>query len=428
MRVIFIILLACGLVAFGVYRVGNLFATKGGKQPEKGLAASVLHSEPPPVAPVVEIVPVASPVVYGPPVAPDYEPPAPKPEAVPEVKPLGEVGSNLIAKKPVEIRVFRFVNRLVPSIDVLRAEIAAASDFSALIDERANAWIIRAPTDVMGEYEKVVQALDVRPDQVDMDFLLVAVSQDRVEALGLSGLLMSGAPHLEGVSLKFEPSGLNLRVGSSSLNLDIDKGRQAVHVVTLPVIRAVAGEPFKLDSVDEVPIAQTTYREDVESRTYEYRKIGLGIAGNIQRVGPSLVLSLKQSNGSVVRESEVAPTFRTSTTETVAWLQPGEWTVVSGLTMERRVWRRGFLERKDDQEKDLVLLFARARSSVGSSQVSEFVEIDDMPALDGGDHPLLPARPVEASESKQTLEEMEADFLRERSKKSRKSKIGPRHH
>ncbi|QJE98883.1 hypothetical protein [Luteolibacter luteus] len=439
MRVIIIILVCVGLVGFGIFKISNVFATKGGKHPEKSLAGSLLHTgSPQPAAeapaPVseaapVQAAPVLSPVPFGPPLPDDYVPPPPKAQAVAEqeAKPLAEAGSNLMGKKPVEIRVFSFVNRIVPSIDVLRAEVAAAADFSVLVDQRANAWILRAPADVMEEYSKVVQALDVRPDQVDMDFLLVAVSQDRVASLGLSGLLNSGAPHLEGVSLVFEPSGLNLRVGSSSLNLEIDKGREAVHVVTLPVVRAVAGEPFKLDSVDEIPIAQSTYRDDVETRSYEYRKVGLGISGGIVRVGASMVLSLKQSNGSVVRESAEAPTFRTSTTETVAWLQPGEWTVVSGLTMERRVWRRGFLERKDDQEKDLVLLFARARTSVGSSQVGEFVEIDDMRALDGGDHPLLPARPTEASDSKEAVERMETEWLRERSQRASRSRIGPRH-
>jgi len=266
--------------------------------------------------------------------------------------------------------------------------------------------------------------LDVRPDQVDLDFLLVAVSQDRAVSLGLSGLLASGAPHLEGISLAFEPTGLNLRVGSSSLNLDVDLGREALHVVTLPVVRAVTGEPFKLDSVDEVPIAQTSFREETETRSYDYRKVGLGIAGSVQRVGPAFFLTLRQSNGSVVRESQEAPTFRTSTTETSAWLHPDAWTVISGLTMERRVWRRGFLQRKDDQEKDLVLLFARARSSVGPVRVDDFVEVTTMPGLDQGSHPLLPPKPRQVS-GKETLEDLEAEFIRERSGRARR--LGPPH-
>ena len=73
---------------------------------------------------------------------------------------------------------------------------------------------------------------------------------------------------------------------------------------------------------------------------------------------------------------------RTSETETASWLTPNLWTVISGLTMERRVWRRGFLEKKDDQEKDLVLLFARARTTVGPLEVSSFVDIEGMPASD----------------------------------------------
>ncbi len=427
MRIILIMLVCCGLVMFGVFRISNFFATGGGTKEKKPAEAPAKPVEAVRAAPVSKAAetPVAVPQddplpVYGPPPPPGYVPPSPPPA-------VAEAGEGFGKKKPVEIRVFRFVNRVVPSIDVLRAEIAVASDFSALIDERSNAWIVRAPADIMELYAKVVEALDVRPDQTDLDFLLVAVSQDRAAALGLSGLLSSGAPHLEGVSLAFEPNGLNFRAGGLSLNLDVDAGREAVHVVTLPVVRAVTGEPFKLDSVDEVPIARTAFRDDTEIRTYDYRKIGLGLSGRVQRVGPSYFLELKQSNGSVVRESPEAPTFRTSTTETSAWLLPDAWTVVSGLTMERRVWRRGFLERKDDQEKDLVLLFARARSALGVARVGDFVDVSTvLPDLEGGEHPLLPPKPRQAS-GKRSLEELEADFLRERKKKPRRVRLGPPH-
>ena len=118
---------------------------------------------------------------------------------------------------------------------------------------------------------------------------------------------------------------------------------------------------------------------------------------------------------------------RTSETETASWLTPNLWTVISGLTMERRVWRRGFLEKKDDQEKDLVLLFARARTTVGPLEVSSFVDIEGMPAIDEETHPLLPSKPVERrSSAKRSLEDLEGQFLEERKARRNPFAIGPR--
>ncbi|RYD50364.1 MAG: hypothetical protein EOP83_24035, partial [Verrucomicrobiaceae bacterium] len=68
-----------------------------------------------------------------------------------------------------------------------------ARNFQLGVDEVSNAWVMRGPPLEVDQYERMAKALDLPQDELDLDFLLVSVSEDWLRGFGVSVHFQEGA-------------------------------------------------------------------------------------------------------------------------------------------------------------------------------------------------------------------------------------------
>ncbi len=293
------------------------------------------------------------------------------------------------------------------------------------IDEATNAWILQGPVFEVEQFERLAKELDKQQTEVDLDFLLVAVNEDVVRSWGITMQFQEGAGWLSALGVTYSGAQLTLGAGDFSISADLTKADSGVRLVSAPVIRCVTGDPWRFSADQQVPIQVLQRGEGVVSTAYEYRSVGLGLTGTIRRAGDrAFRLELEQRNGTVDTASRPddgePPQLREQLLQTSIRVEVGRWACAGGV----RTWRtengKGIFGKRSDEAQELLLVFVRPRMFLGGVRPAIPVASGDVEGLedwgswgiDGG-HPLLPAKPGRPAE-KRSLEELEADWLRER--------------
>jgi hypothetical protein len=314
-----------------------------------------------------------------------------------------------------------------------------ARNFQLGIDEVSNAWVMRGPPLEVDQYERMAKALDLPQDELDLDFLMVSVSEDWLRGFGVAVHFQEGASWSSLFGIDAE--GSTLRFASQSVAIDATLGEStaAVRLVSSPVVRTMTGEKWSFSADTQVPVAVLSRGEGVVTTSYEYRDVGLGLDGIVRRMGDrEYKLELVQRNGAVDTQagpSGMPPQLREQVLKTSVMLGLAQWSCVGGVRSWRIEKRKRLLGSEEKEEQDLLLVFCRPRVSLGhiprAWPVGEGPEhLGDLgPEIweMGSGHPLLPDVPAEGVGPK-SLRELEAEFLDERKaakpKKTRRVAVG----
>lgn len=300
--------------------------------------------------------------------------------------------AQLDKKNEVMTFAVPFLNRPVLPLSALSSSEAINTDsFNIIVDKLSNSWIVKGNQEFIDSTVELVKRLDQSPQTLDLDFLVVAINEEKIRRLGLTGMFQDGASYLNSIDLTFDTFGLNLALGNTNLTLDFQHTDEETFVVTLPVERVTTGAQFEFGNVDRIPIQTLTVSDGISQSGFDYKSVGLTFKGQLNKVSERYYLELDHSVGSVVGEytSSAPPVFRESSSRSQAFVELNMWSVMSGMMVERSTWSRGILSRKKSNTRDLVLVFVRPRDQLRAIPKA-------IPCLPDADvHPLLP--PLEDS-------------------------------
>lgn len=259
----------------------------------------------------------------------------------------------------------QFKNRLAPKIPEF---LKTKKEVSIALDEQTNTWIIECSDYQAPHLKKVVSMLDVSPEELDIDFVLLAVSEKWIRSIGVNLTFAEGASFLSSVGIYDTTGGLRFASGSVALDISGEKSNEHVTVYRTPVIRTLEGESWKLSEVIETPIPVTQTIDGVSTSSIEYTSFGLTLTGKLSKGSKGWRMDLEQVNGSkgadVNLDPYVLPERRRQELKTAVYLEEGKWTICGGVRNIEKTTKRGLLYKKDGVSKDLVLIFARPRTSL----------------------------------------------------------------
>lgn len=331
------------------------------------------------------------------------------------------------------VLVYTFKNRPVPPAPFGRAtsSLGSGKDTDGLelsVDLGSNSWIMRGPPQSVNQLEKIAQYLDVTQTEIDLDFLLCAVSESWLRAAGITAAYQDGASWLSAFSLGHEGSTLRLESNGLAVDLSLEDSNSSARLVSAPVVRCVTGEPWEFSADQQVPVESVQRSEGIVSTSFQYQQVGLGFSGVLQKAGPtnSFRLALTQRNGSAdePKTETSPPSLRTQTLRTSLVVEIGRWSCVGGVGSWKTTKKRRLLGFSESEEQDLLLIFVRPRDSLqvaprafpvgdGPEHLDEWGQNPwDLPA---NVHPLLP--PKKGQTVPKSWEEQEREFVRARGAK-----------
>lgn len=380
MRLILILGGLAAAVWWGLKSFGSLTDGSGIKQV---MAEKRIHAEvpmPPKVAP----------------------PPAPSPPPVTAQGPVVEDVHFPVAEVPAESYfVYIFANRTAPPAP-FSMSVSTDKQSAVSVDEGANAWVMRGSPSQVDMLKAMAKSLDVAAEEIDLDFVLVAVSEQWLDSIGLSVLFNEGASYMSAFSLDGSGASLRLASGNVAVNLSYQDASEAVALVASPVVRCMTGEPFRFSNDTELPVPALARSEGIVTSGIDFRSVGLGIGGVVRTLpNGSYRLNLEQRNGTIGKTVAVGgsdvPQAQTQTLKTSVVVERDRWSCAGGVRTSRTITRKRLLGKSEEQTEDLLLVFVRARSSLELTPRAFPIDLEraqqanDLPLEpDSLSHPLLP--------------------------------------
>lgn len=385
MKLILIGLLFFGGLGFAGYKVFDYFSEKKAigmralhkveeeKARKKAVEEALVKYQaehPAPALPAPGINPVAADV-------PDHSP-------VRTIKTVSEI----------TVGSYVFKNRLVPPApSFLKDE----NKVGMLVqtEEASNSWVwIGAP--VLGsQIRDLAITYDVRQLEMDLDFVLVLVNTERLQARGLSMFYNEQANWLNALSLTADSGSLRISAGNVALDLTLNDSNTGLSLLSQPVIRCMDGHQWKFSTDSNVPVPKSEIIDGAIRNSVEFKPVGFGLDGVVRIVGDKVLLKVEQRNGSIspsANASTDVPIFNNQSLQTTCELGFGEWSVLGGLQVDKEEIRKGFFRNSLKASSDYLVVFVRPRLALEAPPAAVPVnplQDDEHPLLESG---LLPPR------------------------------------
>lgn len=274
-----------------------------------------------------------------------------------------------IAGAPVEaltISSYRFKNRVAP----VAPAFLRADDARVIVetDIQSNSWVWMGSPVFQEQIQDLARAFDKAQVEMDLEFVLVLISRDKLKAKGISVFYQEKASFLDVLNLSGDSGSLRISSGGWSLGLDLANTTSGVSLLSQPVIRCMDGNAWKFATDTQVPIPRSEYVDGVLRQVVEYRPIGFGLDGTVRIVGNKVLLDVKQRNGSVTPASSDrtndAPVFQDQILETSLHLAFGEWSVMGGIQVDKEQSRKGLFRDSLQVTNDYLVIFVRPKLSL----------------------------------------------------------------
>lgn len=306
---------------------------------------------------------------------------------------------GILGVKPVEesaLDSFVFTQRVVPAPpNFLRG------DNTRLLveqDMESNAWVFMGSPLLAVQIRELAKLYDKPQTEMDLDFVLVLVSEDALKNFGMGIFKDSEASWLSTLSLTGDTGSLRLASGSWGVELNYQADNSSIAVLSQPVIRCVSGANFTFSTDTDYPIPRSQILDGLTQNSIDYRSIGFGLEGVVNVVGSKLKLALQQRNGSVanrtVSGAGQVPEFAVQTLKSSLFLSWWEWSVAGGIQVDREEISKGLFKHRAETSRDYLVIFVRPRDTLkappralpaGALTPEEFYSQEN---------PLLPAKGV----------------------------------
>lgn len=227
--------------------------------------------------------------------------------------------------------------------------------------------IVTGSPEQVARAEEIVNAAQGGRDGWMIEVVVCRVSDDLSSRMGISAIFSAGSKSLLGVNLSTRgvpdnKASINMNMAADLL-LELSENGTDSQLLTRATVYVLEGGVASLRQGDVVPIAQRTISDQgtISVTGYTFVDTGFILEVAMRRVsGGRVIASIRPELSTVVGFVEGAPIISTSSTDAEIVLEPGIWTVVSGLR-----------ERRETNEENgfpgARALWGKSRSSVHSS-------------------------------------------------------------
>ena len=284
---------------------------------------------------------------------------------------------------------YRFKNRLVPPAPgFLKDETKVGMVVQT--EEASNSWVWIGSAVLASQIDQLAKSYDVEQVEMDLEFVLVLLSTDKLKERGLSLFYDQRANWMTGLALNGDSGSLRITSGGWAVDVAFGDATSGLSLLSQPVIRCLDGEPWKFANDSEVPVPRSEYVDGVLRQSVDFRPIGFGLDGVVRIVGERILLQVEQRNGSITpataKEGFEVPTFNNQTLQTSLDLAWWEWSVLGGIQIDREQLRKGLFRSSVQASSDYLVIFVRPRLAleaapqavpVGSSSTAHPLLDDD---------------------------------------------------
>lgn len=293
-------------------------------------------------------------------------------------------------QEQVTVGSYRFVKRLVPPAPAFLKDESKVG-MIVQTEEASNSWVWIGSPVLGSQIKDLAKAYDIRQMEMDLDFVLVLVNTERLQARGLSLFASEQASWLSALSLTADEGSLRITAGNVALDLSLSDTTTGLSLLSQPVIRCIDGQPWRFTVDSEVPVPKSEILEGTIRNSVDFRAVGFGLEGMVRVVGDSILMTCEQRNGSISQAASTSsdvPIFNNQVIKTSCELGIGQWSVIGGLQVDKEEMRRGIFRNSLKASSDYLVVFVRPRASLDAPPQALPVWHDD------DTHPLLP--PMEA--------------------------------
>jgi len=295
------------------------------------------------------------------------------PETVPlpamsdKPQPLGMV-TTPDTKAPQSLQIVKFLHRDPPSIDTIT--IAAAAGCSLSLDSIARSIAVVGPLDGALIVKSYLESLDVVPGSCAVQSWAVFVDRSSSKGFDLVAAL-SGLADVSSVSAEVGGGGLTFDLSSDQIALALTAicDGSVVEVVQRPHIQLRHGVASRVESIQEVPVPESSSSQGIIQTSIVYRKVGLQLS-----ITPSflasdqLVLKVSQTNGLIgqtvkIGENEV-PVIQSQTVDTSVQMGIGQTVILGGVSTLRERTSRGLLRNSKEVSEGTLYVIVSTFSDV----------------------------------------------------------------
>jgi len=391
MRFLLIIVGVCTIAYFAGKKAWNAFTMRDAK--EASLAT-------------------LNPLKVSPPPAPSKQPASSEPLAggsiassIKQSLDLTSPAQSNVHAMPSMSRVVHFQYRSLPSQETLTA--FNSLGLTCILDAGARTAFLRGPFDVVQQVGDMLQASDLVPGFCSMRGWVVWVADADREGWEFTAALGQSLGNEWRVDVTGSDVLLSADVGQISAALSLLSTDSRITVVQEPHVRLTDGVESRIESLEELPIPETTLSNGIASESITYKKVGLELVVKPTFISSNRVrLNVVQIGGVVGRTVEIKgadiPVLQTQKVASDIELAVGQSLVLGGVRSVRTKHSKGWFSRADEIESGtlyvVVALYDDAPRAHavdapewGAEMDGLIYETDKLPWLTDGE--VLPPKP-----------------------------------
>jgi hypothetical protein len=370
MRFFFTLLLIVGIGVFAMRSCGDKLL--GGKLPVPG---KISADEKKPERSGEQQTPPAAPV----PVVPSAAVASPIATAGATANQGGVASAVAVASaavvpaSPPVATILVFKHRLVPPASQFAPLLAGSGQaggvngVSLIVDDKANAVLLRGPMDSVTALYNAIEALDVEALEAFADAWMLFVRGDRVRDFEAS-LEFGNGGGSRFASLSSAGFGVAVPLGALRARLDWLASNGVLEVIDRPQLRLSSGHKSEVSTGDEVPFPTTTLGVGgIAQTSIQFKRVGLSFAVKPLFLDGSRVrLEVEAENGLLGAVQKIGgievPSISRQSVTAAATLGYDEAMVLGGLETVRRERRFGLLGQKDVEQAGRLYVAIMLRS------------------------------------------------------------------
>jgi len=302
---------------------------------------------------------------------PQPAPPAVAPVVAPPSVPVSSPLSNQPEIVPLVSAVCVFKHRPVPKRDQLQALLSSGGGRSAevttalIVDEAANAVLMRGPAESVSTLKGAIEQLDVEALEAFCDAWILFVRGDRVRDFEAAFEYGSGTSF--GASLSSDGFGVSVPLGLLRGRLDVLASNGVLEVVDRPQLRLSSGSKAEVSTGDEIPFPSTVVSNGIAQTSITFKRVGLSFGVKpLFLDGHRVRLDVDAENGLVGATQKIGdievPSISKQAVTATATLGFDEAMVIGGLESVRREKRFGLLGQKERQQAGRLYVAIMLRS------------------------------------------------------------------
>jgi len=276
-----------------------------------------------------------------------------------------------------------------------------------IVDAPSRSVFVYGSNSQIHDFRQYLENIDLLPGSCSVRTWAVYVDRSAQSGFDLVAAIKSVVPE---TTATFGNGSFVLDLGADdiAISLAVIADGSSVEVLQRPHVRLEHGVQSIIESIQEVPVPQTTASQGISQTSVEYRKVGLQLAVTPHFLDRDQVrLSVKQTNGLIGQTVRIdgneVPVIQSQTVQTQSTLAVGQTVILGGVATRRETLERGLLRNvKETSDGYLYVILATSHDipkayPVGSEPIpSPFDSVPlSEPDIDGAewiDGEVLPPR------------------------------------